>query len=40
MFDKSFPFMLSDRGLPYDTKRVDLRGRVLYLELGYDFQGN
>ena len=40
VFDKSFPFMLSERGMPYDTKRVDLRGRVLYLELGYDFQGD
>ena len=40
VFDRGFPFMLSDQGRPYDTKRVDLRGRVLYLELGYEFAGN
>lgn len=36
IFDKKPPFMLSQQGLPYDTKRVDLRGRVLYLEVRYD----
>ena len=40
VFDRGFPFMLSAQGRPYDSKRVDLRGRVLYLELGYEFHGN
>ena len=36
ILDRKPPFMLSSRGVPYDTKRVDLRGRVLYLEVAYD----
>ena len=37
VFDKKPPFMLSLGGRPYDSKRVDLRGQVLYLEIGYEF---
>ena len=36
IFHDSFPWMLR-RGQPYDARRVDTRGRVLFLELSYDF---
>ena len=36
IFHDSFPWMLK-RGAPFDTRRVDTRGRVLFLELSYDF---
>ncbi len=37
VFDKKPPFMLSSTGSPYDARRVDLRRRVLFFELAYDF---
>ena len=37
IFNADFPFMLSSNGQPYDTTRVDLRGRVFFVELTYDF---
>ena len=36
IFHDSFPWMLR-RGQPFDARRVDTRGRVLFLELSYDF---
>ena len=36
VFDADFPFALSQSGEPYDTKRVDLRGRVWFAEVSYD----
>ena len=39
LLGKKFPFMLSRFGYPYDSKRVDLRGRVLFLSLAYNFVG-
>ena len=36
IFHDSFPWMLR-RGQPYDARRVDTRGRILFLELSYDF---
>ena len=40
IFDADFPFMLSESGRPWDAKRVDLRKRVLFLELSYDLAFN
>ena len=37
IFNADFPFMLSSNGQPYDANRVDLRGRVFFVELTYDF---
>ena len=34
---KDFPFMLTRTGRPHDSKRVNLRGRVLFFSLSYDF---
>ena len=39
IFDADFPFMLSRSGRPFDTTRVDLRGRVLFVEVTYDIAG-
>ena len=36
IFDADFPYALNGLGLPWDTKRVDLRKRVLFLEASYD----
>ena len=38
IFDADFPFMLSRSGRPFDTTRVDLRGRVLFVEVTYDIE--
>ena len=40
ILNADFPFMLSSNGQPYDTTRVDLRGRVFFFELTYDFSFN
>lgn len=37
VFNADFPFVLSTTGQPYDTTRVDLRGRVLFAEISYQF---
>ena len=37
LLDRDFPFALSARA-PYDASRVDLRGRVAFIELSYDFE--
>ena len=37
ILNADFPFMLSSNGQPYDTTRIDLRGRVFFVELTYDF---
>ena len=40
ILDADFPFMLSTLGAPWDSRRVDLRKRVLFLEVSYDFDFN
>ena len=35
IFDRDFPFMLSSSRRPYDSKRVKVRKRVLFLEAKY-----
>lgn len=35
IFDRDFPFMLSSSRRPYDSQRVDVRKRVLFLEAKY-----
>ncbi len=35
IFDRDFPFMLSSNRRPYDSQRVDVRKRVLFLEVKY-----
>ena len=37
LFGRDFPFMLTHTGRPWDSKRVNLRGRVLFVNLSYDF---
>ena len=37
IFDADFPFTLDDGGKPFDAVRVDIRGRVWFVELSYDF---
>ena len=37
ILNADFPFMLSSTGQPYDATRVDLRGRVFFVEFTYDF---
>ena len=37
IFNRGFPFAINPTGLPYDTTRVDLRGRVLFLDVSYEF---
>ena len=37
LFDEDFPFGFFGGGAPFDGRRVDLRGRVLYLEATVDF---
>ena len=37
IFDADFPFVLSGLGRPYDSSRVNLRGRVWFAEISYDF---
>ena len=37
LLGRDFPFMLSQGGNPWDAKRVDLRGRVLFLNVSYSF---
>ena len=37
LLGRKFPFMLSRFGRPWDSKRVDLRGRVMYLTATYQF---
>ena len=37
ILNADFPFMLSSNGQPYDANRVDLRGRVFFVELTYEF---
>lgn len=39
LLGRDFPFMLSQSGLPWDARRVDLRGRVLFLNVSYSFGG-
>ena len=39
IFNADFPFMVGHQGRPFDTSRVDLRGRVLFVEVTYDFAG-
>jgi len=36
LFDKAFPF-LSGYRVPWDERRVDLRGRVIYLQIGMKY---
>ena len=40
ILDADFPYMLSTSGAPWDARRVDLRKRVLFLEVSYDFDFN
>ena len=37
ILDADFPFTLNTLGKPYDSVRVDIRGRVLFFELSYEF---
>jgi outer membrane receptor protein involved in Fe transport len=37
ILDEEFPFSLNRSAFPFDGKRVDLRGRVLFLEASYNF---
>ena len=37
IFDADFPFTLNMSGKPFDAVRVDIRGRVWFFELSYDF---
>ena len=37
LFDADFPFILRRSSEPYDTTRVDLAGRVTFLNLNYEF---
>ena len=37
LLGREFPFMLTRTGRPHDARRVDLRGRVFYFSLTYDF---
>ena len=37
IFDADFPFALTYFGKPFDPVRVDIRGRVWFFELSYDF---
>lgn len=37
LLGRDFPFMLTHTGRPWDSKRVNLRGRVLFVNLSYDF---
>lgn len=37
IFNRSFPFAINQHGQPYDPTRVDLRGRVLFLDVSYEF---
>ena len=39
IFDRDFPFMLSSNRRPYDSQRVDVRKRVLFLEVKYSIGG-
>ena len=39
-FYDEFPFVLNSSAKPYDARRVDLRGRILYAEVSYRFGGN
>lgn len=40
VFNKGFPLSISRAGTPFDTRRVDLRGQVVYFDIQYelDFQ--
>lgn len=37
ILNADFPFTINQYGQPYDPTRVDLRGRVLYLDFTYEF---
>ncbi len=37
LLNKSFPFALTARGHPYDAQRVDLRGRVIFFDVSYEW---
>jgi iron complex outermembrane receptor protein len=37
LFDADFPYILMRSSEPYDTNRVDLAGRVIYLNMNYEF---
>ena len=37
ILDADFPFTLNSNGKPFDAARVDIRGRVWFFELSYDF---
>ena len=37
IFDADFPFTLNRVGKPFDPVRVDIRGRVWFFALAYDF---
>ncbi|MDE0419811.1 MAG: TonB-dependent receptor [Gammaproteobacteria bacterium] len=39
IFDRGFPYMLSSSRRPYDSKRVDLRKRVVFFEVKYETGG-
>ncbi len=37
VLDREFPFTITRDGRPFDGKRVDLRGRLLFAEISYEF---
>ena len=37
IFNRKFPFTINSFGQPYDPTRVDLRGRVFFLDVTYEF---
>ena len=37
IFNRGFPFAINQHGQPYDATRVDLRGRVLFFDVSYEF---
>ena len=39
VLDADFPFMVGYQGRPFDPSRVDLRGRVMFIEVTYDVAG-
>lgn len=39
IFNKGFPLSVSRSGTPFDARRVDLRGQVIWFDVQYDFGG-
>lgn len=37
IFNRGFPFAINQHGQPYDPTRVDLRGRVFFFDVTYEF---